>query len=713
MRPYRRLIVAVAKLELDKENRPPRGMAVGKGIKNMTPGRRRKPQDQYFDVGKVGRKTGITLPDKGIRDEHGMEPVSGIFSSPVSPQRNGDRTLTSDDMHLQESSAPEVEQTLHLRKTPKLPPPRAGTPKHTNIGSPKRMSTGRPHTTGKPFPVDENAASPSRNLSKTQPPANRKLDFTADAVRTSIEATTEPEPFKAKNTLRRSMGPAPPRRDIFASPEPRAKSVTETKGVSEEAEEPAKDTDVLQPAEDGPILLDDDGAYEGVTEEMATEMEEVQAEVVLSSPSRRKPGRPRKSIESAHDTEVQHTPPSTNTTSSRKRDRASMESQEVGEEESAVEKSLEVVSASPVQKKKRGRPSKDKAVVHRDEEDETIDPQLLAYDDEYVAEEPREESVRPEKQIKTKKGKAVAPRERDPNRAIRAASSPVKLHDGPSRGSMSPSKRANARGGSMGPVSNVNLRATTPFEDAGFVSRSGRPVIKPLQYWANETRVWKNGEIEGIVRAEEVKKPQHANKGRKKKSKRSTKGISRLEDIDEESDTESTLADEWEEEMGVIAGTVANWDPATQNGDPNDTIREDLGFASSSIITRDVAGSDFKYAKIMTLPFFGSGVVELPPEGFKRAKNSRKMQMCFFVHEGKVMVEIGAQGNGEVNQFAISKGGVWVVPRGKPDSSFPLQSILGDVLEWPTANAEAEKAVTHRHTDPNNVIANDHLHARI
>lgn len=66
----------------------------------------------------------------------------------------------------------------------------------------------------------------------------------------------------------------------------------------------------------------------------------------------------------------------------------------------------------------------------------------------------------------------------------------------------------------------------------------------------------------------------------------------------------------------------------------------------------------------MTLPFFGAGVVELPPGGFKKAKNSRKMQMVFFVHEGKVLVEVGAQGL-EVNEFALSKGGCWVVPRGK------------------------------------------------
>lgn len=78
-----------------------------------------------------------------------------------------------------------------------------------------------------------------------------------------------------------------------------------------------------------------------------------------------------------------------------------------------------------------------------------------------------------------------------------------------------------------------------------------------------------------------------------------------------------------------------------------------------------MANSDFRYAKIMTLPFFGAGLVELPPEATKRVKNSRKMHMCFFVHEGKVMVEIGAAGVKDVTQFAIAKGGVWVVPRGE------------------------------------------------
>lgn len=40
--------------------------------------------------------------DKGIRDEHGMEPVEHVFSSPVSPQRQGDVTALGSDMQESE-----------------------------------------------------------------------------------------------------------------------------------------------------------------------------------------------------------------------------------------------------------------------------------------------------------------------------------------------------------------------------------------------------------------------------------------------------------------------------------------------------------------------------------------------------------------------------------------------------------------------------------
>lgn len=70
--------------------------------------RRRAHHDRMLIPDTI-RRTGITLKDTGIRDEYGLEPVSGIFSSPVaepSPQRNtenGNTTLGSDDMVLAES----------------------------------------------------------------------------------------------------------------------------------------------------------------------------------------------------------------------------------------------------------------------------------------------------------------------------------------------------------------------------------------------------------------------------------------------------------------------------------------------------------------------------------------------------------------------------------------------------------------------------------
>lgn len=63
-------------------------------------------------------------------------------------------------------------------------------------------------------------------------------------------------------------------------------------------------------------------------------------------------------------------------------------------------------------------------------------------------------------------------------------------------------------------------------------------------------------------------------------------------------------------------------------------------------------------------------MVEIPPDGYKRMKNSRKMQMVFFVHEGKVTVDI------EDVQFGMTKGGVWQVPRGEFLLSFLFVSVL-------------------------------------
>lgn len=113
-----------------------------------------------------------------------------------------------------------------------------------------------------------------------------------------------------------------------------------------------------------------------------------------------------------------------------------------------------------------------------------------------------------------------------------------------------------------GPKSIVNLRAGTPADDEGAkTTRSGRTSIKPLKYWCNETYIWNQGEVEGIVRAEPVEQP------KPKRAAPSRKKGTRLGPIKEdEEEDEDLLPEAWEQELGVINSTVRAWDPTTGTG---------------------------------------------------------------------------------------------------------------------------------------------------
>ena len=56
----------------------------------------------------VCRKTGIMLKDSGVRDEHGLGPIDGIFSSPdaaeLGEKTNGHSTLTDAAMDIAHTS---------------------------------------------------------------------------------------------------------------------------------------------------------------------------------------------------------------------------------------------------------------------------------------------------------------------------------------------------------------------------------------------------------------------------------------------------------------------------------------------------------------------------------------------------------------------------------------------------------------------------------
>ena len=413
------------------------------------------------------------------------------------------------------------------------------------------MSTGRPISQRLSMGLEADG-SPVRL--RTQPPPNRVLDFGAEGtVHKSIES---PSPFKPKHVLRRSMGAA--HQNPFASPTKDAKPQV----IPEADEDAEEEAEAEVGAEEEPLLIDGDDYYDAVP---ALDDDQAEEPTVQEAPSKAKPGRTRRSGDlSVNSSQIQHTPPAPDMTKGRKRDRSTLEDEQA--EDANVSQS-QIGETGRASKKQRGG-KHSKVIVHQDDGDAYIDPSLLAHGDEYVIEEPIE-ALEPANKAKGKgkKGKkAAVPRERGANRSMNTQ---VRINESPSK--LRGGSRDSSRGLSVGPISNVHLRATTPFEDAaGRTSRFGRNLMQPLKYWANEMRIYKNGETAGIVRADDVEVPK-----RKKPKKKGRKAKSnKLGDIDEESETESTHPDEWEEDVGVIAGMVANWDPEKQVGMPEDLIRE-------------------------------------------------------------------------------------------------------------------------------------------
>lgn len=209
------------------------------------------------------------------------------------------------------------------------------------------------------------------------------------------------------------------------------------------------------------------------------------------------------------------------------------------------------------------------------------------------------------------------------------------------------------------------LRRETPFEGAGFKqSRYGRNSIKPVAWWKNERIEYSEDEAEDgntkflLSRIKEVVRKDEVEDTRKKRTyHKPSKSKKRAAPADEDEDDE---AEPWEADPGRVYAEIRQWDPEDQIGAEAAEEEQEVAWSSAAIITKDVAGANFGFAKILTMPFFGAGMVDLPVGAIKKPKNSRKMQMAFFVFTGRVQVTI----NGG-DPFRISKGGMWQVPRGR------------------------------------------------
>ncbi|KAL4796187.1 kinetochore CENP-C fungal-like protein [Aspergillus venezuelensis] len=543
----------------------------------------------YSNVGKAGRgpqkvlrngltssrRTGITLAE-GKRDEHGMEEVEGIFSSPEkSPAReNGADNSESmgSDMSMDEGNGLGPADFLKGRngsRTPHLPPPVARSPTKTGMtGSPRRT------------PGLRSSQSPQRDLPSSSPSDGRSV----------------------KRDSRRDVSPLTDR-SINATPSLEHSNVTHGKGrmVEKVASVNLSDSDENGDEigdENGDLLdqieLGGDSFNAGDDQFLGdeTELPENSGDEPpqASAPEKLKGTRWRKPAESAKSTKApapQNKPNERETTQKRKR---------------------------------AGRPPKS---------------QIQAADDA-------------DEQRLPKKAKTS-----EPKRRITGSSGDPELD-----------KVVDNYVNRTGPLKGRSLyilKKEAPTDPSTTHTRSGRVSVRPLAYWKNERCVYGDEEaVEGqryplskikeIIRTEELE-PEKKQKRRSKKSK-----SKKSKDSDSDSE-EDQYRDPYEEKGGVLHGYIRKWDNETGTALDEEEVL-DIAYAPSGIETRDVKGASFRFAKLLSSPFIGSGIVELPPGGVKKPKNAKKMHMIFYVVNGRVLVDISGV------QFSAGKGCVFQVPRG-------------------------------------------------
>ncbi|OLN91999.1 Centromere protein 3 [Colletotrichum chlorophyti] len=614
--------------------------------------RRETSTGDFHELGVRGRKTGIELPDTGERDEHGMQPVEGLFSSPEKDRESsddGDATGGEQEMELDSESGPGPASVM--KGHPRLLP-RGTSPRKTNLASPamRHPSFGR-------------SSSPSRlSPARGSPPESRSQPGRGGSVSRVLNFGN----FE---------------RNGFGLNERRPNG-TNGRALSTEDEE---DEEALQAQDGSPIGnggdesmqmvgMDGGDAAEPMSEaansqagQSDVEVSEVQAP---QEPAKRRGRPPKAKAPVAEEAEVP----------------------EVSDHQSEQEQ-------PPV--KRRGRPKgsgKNKADEGPDAEPEnepeqdTSAPRRRRSRNSDADKDEQEEDDRASKRQRTELKKQAAGKRGRPKAASReeeAAASTMQAAKEPKAKPAAkgrPGRKPQAAAGADDSILGVVQKGPPMPKARGLVSqkrqqdpnainvtRSGRQSFRPLAFWKNEHVTYdedlafedgKKGNkfllpsVKEVVRVEEEEQEARKRRARGRKPGRPGKGRRRQVESDEEEESEP-----WEMDPGSVEGEIVVWQPEHEFNPPaiNEQVEIDedrIAISASAIQTRDIRDATFRFAKTLSLPFFGSGVVDLPPGAEKRPKNSRKMHMVFFVHEGKVLVTV------HETQFRISAGGMWFVPRG-------------------------------------------------
>ncbi|KAF1917991.1 kinetochore CENP-C fungal-like protein [Ampelomyces quisqualis] len=641
----------------------------------MAPQRKRENREnQFYDVGVQGRKTGITLADRGVYDEHGLEPISGIFSSPErSPPKRGGTVTASESMDIQESSIPDLTTSYQILRNSRthLPPPRSRSPKKTALGSsPRRQSSIAPRGSS------IGPSSPARAAS--HPAVARRLDFEQD------ESSLQETPALSGSGQRRGK-----RSSVYDIPEdespmPQNSAVLEESFVQEEIttnEDSLVINGVVEETSIAHVGDDTTNPAEAVEDLVNLEESEMTPEPVRE-PARR--GRKRKSdvLEPTHQEESsalkprKRGPTSAPAVETQKKGRNTVVvpaatsrrskrvSNTVEQETSTLDASselstdpVEVSEAAPAPKR-RGRPPR--AMVQPEKENSAP----KAAKSTAVKTKASSEFKKPPKPAAKVKEKSV---ERGKSDAQITpinnddAGKLVDVHGHPLSKKDIEQLSTTSVGSRYGRGRHLSVYRELEPEAVARIGRTGRHRVAPIDFWKNDRIAYDPaGSMTSIVKNQDTE-PE------RKSYKAVTKGKKRALTVVEEEEVE---LDPWEEEEGILVGNYRDYD-STQDVISNDIVEDKIAWAQKGIKPIDVPDGSFQYTKLSSAgDFFNWGLIELRADQMKRTKNSRKMHMVFNVQSGTVEVKV------HENEFTVHKGGIWQVPRGKSHFlSLPFHSL--------------------------------------
>ncbi|KAF2633520.1 hypothetical protein BU25DRAFT_405399 [Macroventuria anomochaeta] len=645
----------------------------------MAPQRKRDNREiAFFNVGVQGRKTGITLEER-VRDEHGIEAISGIFSSPEkSPPKRGSTVSGSESMDIQESSIPNITTSAAILRNNRtlLPPPRSRSPMKTALGSsPRRQSSMAPRGS---------SIGPSSPIRTTSHPAvARRLDFEEEE-----DPSLQETPALSGSRQRRGK-----RNDIYTlerSPSRPHSAVLEESELQEEITANNNEEDelpVMTEIEESFIAHIGDDTVTGAdaVESLMEEETQVEEEVVpepVQEPAKR--GKKRKSDQAASVEEVSPKP-----TKARKRGTAAAQATEPakkarkaatapvaptrrskrvsditeqepsileasGVDESAVADASEQIEEAPVASKRRRRPPK----AQKDAEVEPAAPAKTtkkAAAKDATKEKSEPVFKKPTKPVAKPKEKP-APKGKENEKATDKVSKdeagrPVDAYGNPLSKADIEQMSITSVGSRYGRGRHLSVFREMEPEAVARVGRTGRHRVAPIDFWKNDRINYNHdGSMQTIVKAPSPEPVQRTSTYYKKGKKKTLAAV----------EEEEVELDPWEEDDGFLTGNYKDFDPANEFTSPG-LVEGVIAWSDKGIKPEPVGDGSFQYARIGgsdPAGFLNWGMIELRADQMKRSKNSRKMHMVFNVQSGAVEVKV------HENEFTVHKSGIWQVPRG-------------------------------------------------